>query len=275
MGLSAVSIVVLAIALAMTFATVELTKETGISSDGTMVDKSTGGVIRTASSEFHPPEEKDEKVPAGAMLVSSGQLLKTTEALVSEPLSSTLSNSRFNQLKTLKLSSETHQMSIAITGYMRDTSGQGAVTLFSPRGAFLVDGTNVEVLDEDTALLLRRAGFAMNTVGSRRRLFALATTGDFNDLASTFDDKVCEVVDWATYFASAKDNTKWDPSLKNMVYDNQTVIGVTTTEKTVQLNNICAYKAGNTDPTLGTKSPDEGYQAYLTGIKIRSVDGKC
>lgn len=108
------------------------------------------------------------------------QVVQTAAALMSVPLSSTLSDDAFMELKTIGLMSPTGAtMHLTVLGFVRMPGFSGEVVVVTHIGRIVLSGAELSYHDDTQAALFQAAGFT--THGATRRLLQVrALFGIFN-----------------------------------------------------------------------------------------------
>ena len=120
------------------------------------------------------------------------QVVQTAAAMVNMPLSSSLSDDAFMELKRIGLVSPTGAtMHLTVLGFVRLPgsfgSGTDQVIFVTHIGRIVLQGTDLSYFDDTTAALFEAAGFSVNGV-TRRLLQVRALFGIFNAVASVTAD---------------------------------------------------------------------------------------
>ena len=132
------------------------------------------------------------KSTAQMMTKDQLQVVQTAAAMVNMPLSSSLSDDAFMELKRIGLVSPTGAtMHLTVLGFVRLPgsfgSGTDQVIFVTHIGRIVLQGTDLSYFDDTTAALFEAAGFSVNGV-TRRLLQVRALFGIFNAVASVTAD---------------------------------------------------------------------------------------
>ena len=123
----------------------------------------------------------------GTMTTKDGlYAVRTATATLSVPLSSSLSDDAFLELRTISLTSPTgNTMHLTTLGFIREPAYgiDGRVTIITHIGRVVLTGTELSYVDDMQAALFQSAGFGVELT-SRRLLQVRALMGVFNAVAA-------------------------------------------------------------------------------------------
>ncbi len=128
---------------------------------------------------------KESRVTDAVMRTKDGlQTVQTAAATLQVPLSSSMSDDAFLELKTLTLQSPSGAtMHLTIFGFVRMPGAYGGVTLITHIGRVVLEGSEISYFDDTQAALFEAAGFVTQS-GTRRLLQVRALFGVFNAVAA-------------------------------------------------------------------------------------------